>query len=294
MGLVLKDRNGNYITRPISHPATDKQVREQLEVLAEEGKISSGALDKFIQNTDIDYEYDADTGANYTIIRVYKNRVDGKKQYPFVYAPNGANAGTKSTLDLVNGEGWLLAINAGVFNTSTKKPDGMLIQNGEVVQGTISVTHSECKPLTINNSGDLGYLEANVTGDMVASTIVSAVCGFMPIIVDYAVVPSSEWNSVSHYTENAQRQIIGQFGNGDYAILTCEGRGYDNSDGWTIAEAQKICQKHGLKFAYNLDGGGSTETMLGFKHLNTIYENTTGRIVPTFIVFNGTDTFTSE
>lgn len=294
MGLVLKDRNGNYITRPISHPATDKQVREQLEVLAEEGKISSGALDQFIQNTDIDYEYDSDTGANYTIIRVYKNRVDGKKQYPFVYAPNGANAGTKSTLDLVNDEGWLLAINAGVFNTSTKKPDGIVIQNGEVVQGTISTNHSNCKPLTINSNGDLGYLEANVTGDMVASNIVSAVCGFMPIIVDYEVVPSSEWNSVSHYTENAQRQIIGQFGNGDYAILTCEGRGYDNSDGWTIPEAQTICQKHGLKFAYNLDGGGSTETMLGFKHLNTIYENTTGRIVPTFIVFNGTDTFTSE
>jgi hypothetical protein len=28
--------------------------------------------------------------------------------------------------------------------------------------------------------------------------------------------------------------------------------------------------------------------MLGYKHINTIYEGTSGRIVPTFIVFNGT------
>ena len=49
----------------------------------------------------------------------------------------------------------------------------------------------------------------------------------------------------------------------------------------------KACKKLGLKFAYNLDGGGSTETMFGYKHLNTIYDGTTGRQVPTFIVFTG-------
>ena len=58
-----------------------------------------------------------------------------------------------------------------------------------------------------------------------------------------------------------------------------------------IAEAQTICQKIGLKFAYNLDGGGSTETILGKKQINTIYENQTGRKVPSFIVFNGTDEY---
>ena len=155
-----------------------------------------------------------------------------------------------------------------------------------------TVTHPQCKPLTIDNQGNLGYAEYNADADtLVSSGVVSAVTGFMPIIVDYKPVPSTEWNRVSHYTENTQRQIIGQFGNGDYAIITCEGRGYDNSDGWTLAEAQTICQKHGLKFAYNLDGGGSTETMLGYKPINTIYEGTTGRKVQTFIVFNGKNVF---
>ena len=257
-----------------------------------DGADEKTALGAFIDNTDIDYLYDETTGAYYTVIRVYKQKLDGSYQYPFVYAPNGARPGDKSTYDMTAEDGWLLAINSGIFDTSTKKPDGIVIQNGVVVQNAPSATHSYCKPLTIDSNGNLNYAAYDAdANELVSSDIVSAVCGFMPIVVDYAAVDSSEWNSVSHYTENAQRQIIGQWGNGDYAIITCEGRSYHNSDGWTIAEAQAICIKHGLKFAYNLDGGGSTETMLGLKHINTIYENVTGRIVPTFIVFNGSSTF---
>lgn len=252
-------------------------------------------LDTFIDNIDVDYAYDADTGANYTIIRIYKNKIDGTKQYPFVYAPNGAGKGTQSTYNMNHDKGFVFAINSGVFDTSTKKPDGIIIQNGAVVQNTPAVLHSGSKPLTISSDGTLGYADADAdANELVSNGIVSAVCGFMPIIIDYEAVPDTEWNSIAHYTQNAQRQIIGQFGNDDYAIITCEGRDYDNSDGWTIAEAQSICQKHGLKFAYNLDGGGSTETMLGLKHINTIYEGTTGRVVPTFIVFNGSDNLDEE
>lgn len=254
--------------------------------------ILDNAIRDFFDNVDVDYMYDADTGANYTVIRVYKQKIDGSVQYPFVYAPNGSGPGNKSTLDMVASDKWYLAINAGIFDTSNKKPDGIVIENSQVIQNTASTTHSNCKPLTIDNNGDLYYAEANANANtLVNNGIISAVCGFMPIVRDYIAVPSSEWNSVSHYTENAQRQIIGQFGNGDYAIVTCEGRNFQNSDGWTITEAQSVCIRLGLKFAYNLDGGGSTETMLGFKPFNTIYENTTGRIVPTFIVFNGTNKF---
>lgn len=246
-------------------------------------------MDSFFDNIHVDYEYDSATNANYTIIRVYRDRLDGTKQYPLVYAPNRANAGTKSTYDMNVENGFFLAINAGIFNTSTKKPDGIVIQNNTVIQKSVATTHNGARPLTIDANGFLAEVDANASADaLVANGIQSAVCGFMAIVKEYEAVPSSEWNSVSHYTENTQRQIIGQFGNGDYAIITCEGRNNQNSDGWTISEAQQICIKHGLKFAYNLDGGGSSETMLGLKHFNTIYENETGRIVPTFIVFNGT------
>ena len=244
----------------------------------------------FLSNTQLDYKYDEATGANYTVIRIFRDKLDGTKQFPFVYAPNLLNSGTYSTYDLVNKEHFLLAINAGVFDTSTISPKGLLIQDGMLLQDSaVNNDTNKCKALTIDSDGNLNYVAWNANGsDLVNNGIKSAVCGFMPIIVDFQPVDSSEWNSISHYTENAQRQIIGQFGNGDYAIVTCEGRGVANSDGWTILEAQSICKSIGLKFAYNLDGGGSTETMLCDKHLNTIYESPTGRKVPTFIVFNGT------
>lgn len=249
------------------------------------------ALDKFLDNTDIQYEFDELTGAYYTVVRIFKKRIDGTFQYPFVYAPNGPGAGDKSTLDIVAEDGWLAAINGGLFDyDKTKKPDGILIQDGIVIQNTPASIekHIGAKPLTIDAAGDLGYAEADVDAyELVANGIVSAVCGFLPIIVNYEPTVAETANSEVH----AQRQIIGQWGNGDYAIVTCEGRGYHNSDGWTLPEAQTICKKIGLKFAYNLDGGGSTETMLGLKNINTIYEGTTGRKVPTFIVFNGTDKF---
>ncbi len=249
-------------------------------------------LDVFCKNMKLDYAYDEATGANYTIIRIFKDKLDGTKQYPFVYAPNGANSCKKSTYEIANEDGWLLALNGGVFNTSTNIADGQLVSNGEVLQNTSTKSHSKCRPLVIDRKGDLSEAAYDADANaLVGNGAVSVVCGFMAIVKDFKAVPASEWNSVEHYSQNAQRQILGQFGNGDYAILTCEGRGESNSDGWTISEAQQICIKHGLKFAYNLDGGGSTETMLGKKHINHIYENSTGRKVPTFIVFNGKDTF---
>jgi hypothetical protein len=261
------------------------------EAIAQRGKT---ALDTFIDNIDVDYAYDSSSNANYTIIRVYKTKLDGTKQYPFAVVPS-----TKySTLDFMrtfaDDNGYVFAVNSGLGSPATGLIDGIAIENGVVVNNTPAIYHAGSMPLTIDTNGDLSYASADADAqDLVADGIVSALCGFCPIIIDYQPVDPPTVTNVSHFTQNAQRQIIGQFGNGDYAFITCEGRNFNNSDGWTIAEAQAICQKHGLKFAYNLDGGGSTQTVLGKKQLNIIYENETGRTLPSFIVFNGTTTPTA-
>lgn len=240
--------------------------------------------DDFHKNMHLDYAFDASTNANYTVLRICKNKIDGTKQYPFVRSP-----GRMSALDLSASENWQVIINSGLGVGAQQPIDGVVVQNGVVINNSPATYHAGAMPLTIDANGDLSYAEADTTGaELVANGIVSAVCGFCPIITDYNPVSSFPTvDHVTHFTENAQRQIIGQFGNGDYAILTCEGRNFDHSDGWTLAEAQVICQKLGLKFAYNLDGGGSTQTVIYKKQINTIYEQTTGRKVPTFIVFNG-------
>lgn len=246
----------------------------------------------FPPNMTLDYAFDAGSNANYTVLRIFKKRIDGTRQFPFVYCPNGVNAGTQSTLQMNMQKGFPIAINAGVFYTDSSranKPHGLVIQNGVLVQqGSTELPHYA---ITVNADGDLSYALPSADGEsLIANGIVSAVNAWSPIIINYDDA-SEVLSDLYDDQSNAQRQIIGQFGDGDYAILTCEGRNYDHSDGWTMDEAKAICKKVGLKFAFNLDGGGSTETVIGKKQINTIYEGTYGRIVPTYIVFNGTDTF---
>lgn len=257
-------------------------------------EVANSALNNFIDNMDFDYEYDATSNANYTVMRIYKTKIDGTKQYPFVFAPNGAGRGTQSTLDMMlTHPQWIFGMNAGIFVSAGA--DGIVIQNGISVVNSPSTLHVGAYPLTIDGNGNLSYASPDAdTADLIANGVVSAVCGFCPLIVDYVPVEASMYNWISHWNENAQRQIIGQWGNGDYAIVTSEGRGHQHSDGWKLEEAIVILQKLGVKFAYNLDGGGSTESVLGKKHINDIYDNTTGRVVPTFICFNGTTSFTAE
>lgn len=257
------------------------------------GNIIKDQMEEFIDNMDFDYEFDSTSNANYTVIRIYQTKIDGTKQFPFVFAPNGTGYGQYSTLDMMSHyQQWVMGMNAGIFNNG--KPDGIVIQNGVSVVNIPCVLHDGAYPLTIDEDGNLDFADPDAdTAELISDGIVSAVCGFCPIVVDYEAVNASYYNWIEHYAQNAQRQIIGQFGNGDYAIITSEGRDHQGSDGWTIAEAIAICLKLGLKFAYNLDGGGSTETVLGKKHINDIYDNTTGRIVPTFICFTGGNTFPS-
>lgn len=286
-GVVIFDGDAESIIDDTQASSDTTYSSEKIESL-----VGNVAFRNFCDNIDVDYEYDSTSDANYTVIRIYKNKLDGTKQYPFVYAPNGINPCQKTSLEIANEDSYFLVANAGIFNTTTHVADGQLVENGIVLQNSSSATHSECRPLVIDENGDMSEALYNADANtLVANGAVSVVTGFMAIIKDFEKVPQSEWNSVSHYTQNAQRQIIGQFGNGDYAIITCEGRGEENSDGWTIAEAQDICVKLGLRFAYNLDGGGSTETCIGKKMFNHVYEGTSGRKVPTFIVFNGKNTF---
>lgn len=248
---------------------------------------------EFADNMTLDYAYDAASNANYIIIRVFQTKKDGTKQYPFVRSPGRMRADS-----LMQAEDWQLIINAGLGVSAEQPIDGIVIENGVVKYDQACTYHVGSQPLTIDSSGTLGYAAADASADTLAANgIVSAVCGFCPIVENFqAVSPLANVvidNNGNHFAENAQRQIIGQFGNGDYAIISCEGRNYDNSDGWTLAEAQAICIKHGLKFAYNLDGGKSTCTIVNKKILthNYMTYTSTPRSLPTYIVFNGTTAF---
>lgn len=256
------------------------------------GSVIIGDQNKFDENISIKYAFDSPSSTNYTVFRINKNKYDGSEQFAFCRCiPGSASDVTKmkTPFELSNQEGWLLVVNGGIGT-------GLMIENSVVIDDTTSPEQTGVIPLCIDSNGDLGYLDVDYIGKgqtYVSQGIVSAMCGFFPIIDDYddfdypTDIPGTDTTAWQY----AQRQIIGQFGNGDYMLLTSEGRNIDNSVGLTMADAQRICKAIGVKFAYNLDGGGATQTVIGKRIVNIGYDQPSGRKRGTFIVFNGTDTF---
>ncbi len=239
---------------------------------------------------------DPSTSTAYYVVTIPQTRPNGTKQYPFVFAPNGADGGTMSTLTMMKNYHFYLGMNGGYFDafqTGSLKPYGITIQNSVLIREATEQYFLTNYTLTIDGDGKLGYADTMQSGvtaqDVLDSGAVSSLLGLVPLVVNGqpSGVSSTQWTS----TEKLQRQIIGQYSNGDYVVITCEGKDFDSSPGFTITEVQNLCLSMNLDFAMAVDGGGSTETVIGNEQINTIYENTTGRIVPTFIVFNGTDTF---
>lgn len=252
----------------------------------------------FFENMTIQYCRDNTANTNYSIITVFKKKIDGTYQYPFIrelpYGPEYITAYT-----LAQREEWPLVINGGGW-------EGPGVQNGQVARDDEPWDIEGASVLTIDANGDLGFANnmwhQGSAQTLVNQGIVSAFYYFMPIIVNYedydwqTALPDMPANK-TYGNPNwviSQKQIIGQYENGDYCIITAEGRGFNNSNGFTIVQTQTLCKNLGLKFAFYMDGGGSTQTVLGKKRINhCFYDNngTTERALPGFIVFNGTNEF---
>lgn len=252
-----------------------------------------------------DYRRDATTGAFYTAVNVPQKDATGNKQYPFMIWPNYPNGGTESCQQMSKRLKFLAAINGAGINepygagvTVSGIPMGIIIQNGVVLkEGTAGEFGNPTRTLTIDGDGTLDYAPLSETGAQLAARgIISTASGFFPIVKNFEEIDSyepdiAEWMVSSTATSDAQRQCLCQYENGDYLILTSEGRGGQGGGFFTFKQMQSLCIQYGVKFAYMLDGGGSASTVVGEKQLNHIYENTYGRVMPTYLVFNGTTTF---
>lgn len=253
----------------------------------------------------INYEYKRDetTGIFYTMINIPQTSLSGKKQYPFVYYPNYPNGGIESTFQMNQREKFLVAINAGRFAspfgpgvTITGVPMGTVIQNSENYS-LIENGREWDRVLTINDNGELNYAELNeAPQSLIARGIVSATTGFIPLIINFKNAEDVDDSIVVNAGDIAQRLAICQYNNGDYLIVGVEARGNQSttgstSEGMNLAQLQTICRNLGVKFAFALDGGGSMELVVGQRQLNPFYDDTYGRKVPVYIVFNGTTSF---
>lgn len=212
--------------------------------------------------------------------------------WPVVCCPHGENPALQTTLQFARTSQLPFVANAGLYDSqafgNTNKPEGIVICSGEIVQNKPVQTHPGSMPLLIDASGDLSHADADADAEqLVKCGIQHAVCGFMPIIIHGKKACEEKWPRVGHFSRTHARQVIGQYRNGDYCLITTEGcpNNMDNSRGLTIAELQEVCLEHGLWYAYNLDGGTSTATVIEGSQINPRYRTDEGRVVPTYIGF---------
>jgi hypothetical protein len=167
-----------------------------------------------------------------------------------------------------------------------------LIRGIQIQDGVINQQHDGLNAYTlgINADNQLKAFPNTVTAQQILDQgYVDAVTAFFPMIENGVAVDSNIYlNSVT----KEPRQAIAQLANGDILFLTCHGRNSNNT-GMSYADMIRILLARGATFAYNLDGGGSTQTNVRGVTVNDATDDAgkTERPVTDFLYIDSPATF---
>ncbi|WP_347320011.1 phosphodiester glycosidase family protein [Rossellomorea sp. RS05] len=243
--------------------------------------------------------YERKNGASYVFVRIPKFTFDGLKLVPKVKLTSkdeSLNGQKLSSLRYSKEKNTIFTLNAGLFDMTNMVPVGQTIIDGKSLINTpmvndngVPIHPEECYPLAIDKDDNLTTYPRNVdTQTMINDGVKYAITGWGRLVTNFMVDKTEIDKEIVHGgTKKYIRQSIGQFQNGDYCVCSVDmSRGSTvNEAGLLYEELAQILVDKGVKFAYSLDGGGSTQAVLGKRQLNPIYEGLEGRPVPTVITF---------
>ena len=245
----------------------------------------------------ISVEYGRIEGASYVFARIPKTLNDGSRFVPKVALTSGdgsLSGAKRSALNYARDQDTIFTLNAGLFNVTTVEPVGQLIIDGVSLINTpmtsdngVPIHPDECYPLAIDGNGNLKTYPRNAdTAAMIADGVKYAVTAWGKLVDNFKITTKDIDNEIVHNGKYI-RQSIGQYQNGDYCVCSVDmTRGpVTNEAGLYYEELAQLFVDKGVEFAYSLDGGGSTQTVIGKRQLNPIYEGSAGRAVPTVITF---------
>ena len=153
-----------------------------------------------------------------------------------------------------------VCINGGVIRANNK-PIGVTISNGKIMTSEIS---GSLKNWYLGINKDTGRFECgklkNVTLNFLKDKYDNVLTSFVPLIINGVIQDEETLKDCSNYDKKNPRQILCQQEDGTVIIITSDGR-TQSQKGWTLLEAQRIIQELNVKFAFNLDGGGSAQTV---------------------------------
>ena len=249
-------------------------------------KAQETAADKvewgFAEYVTVSKEFDAASNTTYHLTRIKHKDKHGniiKLHTQFANRPEG-----ETTRAFAIRNQTAVAINASQgldLPGDLKQPTGIQIIDGEIVQDLRTTSYT----LGIKENNELvSYAPGTKAQDILDDGINTALTAFYPLMADGDGVSDEVLAVRGNSTVKHPRQVIAQFDNLDILIFSCGGRGFDG-DGMTAKEMIKILKDLGVKFAFNLDGGGSTSTVIKDQLITKKIDNngTRERLRPNFL-----------
>ena len=174
-------------------------------------------------------------------------------------------------------------INAGIFLVADNTADGITIMNGNILKdGVCEQFDVEQYVLGIKANGEMKSYRGMTAQQILDDGCIDAVTGFVPLFENSAAVDNTILSICPHYNIKHPRQIVGILSTGDFFTFCCDGR-TDGEEGMTLKECiNTLSELASIKYAFNLDGGGSTQTATYHKEVNRRLD---GRKVPNVIAF---------
>lgn len=244
----------------------------------------------YYQNITVKEYFDTTSNTHYTISTVPMTDSKGNRiNIRHGYGGDVVNgAVTENARDFSNRHKATLTVNGAIFDTSTFKVQGQLIDNGTVVSDV--VTTGTPKYILAWKSSDRSfkwYIPNTSTGQIKADGYDNAMTGFIPLIDNGSRIAQYILDGYAESNNRHERQAIGIHSNGTIYFLSCGGRGIQGDGGMTCDDMIRILLTYGVKTAFNLDGGGSTQTVLRGVNYILPYDGggLTERVVPHFLYF---------
>lgn len=225
--------------------------------------IPTGNLAEYVQATK---EYDEESKTTYYLTRIKHTDKDGKLiklRLALANKPEGETA-----TQFASRMNTAVTFNAsmGLKNPppGTRQSVGIQIIDGEIVQELSTNAYT----LGIKDNNELvSYPPGTKAKDILADGSKNALTAFIPLIQDHKEISEDLFKVAGNLILRHPRQAIAQFDNGNILIFSTGGRGIDG-EGMTASDMIRIFKRLNVKFAFNLDGGGSVSTVIG-DHLIT-------------------------
>lgn len=170
------------------------------------------------------------------------------------------NASYETVSDIADRHQPVIAANADFYKFHK---NGIILRNGELYRKQNSQRHL----LIVDGEGNMSALtDRREKQGVVANQLEKAgtwqTFEFGPVLVkdgEATTLPKSFFiRTADDPAYREPRTGIGQIGPLHYILIVVDGRRDGYSEGMTLPEFQQLFVKHGVQFAFNLDGGGST------------------------------------